>query len=66
MRTKELSACFVTMRYVPPILSTVLFGKGDIRLRLVCGFTHWRNGPAIQFMQPQEDMPAFDGTAIMG
>lgn len=67
MRTKELSACFVTDEvdacrqfYQQHFSARTIFDCGwYVNLRI------GGNGPSIQFMQPRKDMPAFDGAGIM-
>ncbi|MEW5757429.1 MAG: VOC family protein [Pseudomonadota bacterium] len=67
MRTKELSTCFVTTEvdacrqyYLRYFSAKAIFDCGwYVNLRI------GGNGPAIQFMQPQGDMPVFGGVGVM-
>jgi uncharacterized glyoxalase superfamily protein PhnB len=67
MRTKELSTCFVTNEvdacrqfYQRHFSATAIFDCGwYVNLRV------GGNGPSIQFMQPQKDMPIFSGAGVM-
>lgn len=67
MKTNELSTCFITKDvdayrnfYQHYFSAKAIFDCGwyvDLRIG--------GNGPSIQFMQPQGDMPAFGGTGIV-
>jgi uncharacterized glyoxalase superfamily protein PhnB len=67
MRTKELSTCFVTNEvdlcrqfYQRHFSAKAIFDCGwYVNLRI------GGNGPSIQFMQPQKDMPIFSGAGVM-
>jgi uncharacterized glyoxalase superfamily protein PhnB len=67
MRTKELSTCFVANEvdacrqfYQRHFSAKAIFDCGwYVNLRI------GGNGPSIQFMQPQKDMPAFSGAGVM-
>ena len=67
MKTNELSTCFVTKDvdacrkyYEYHFSARAIFDAGwYVNLRIA------GNGPSIQFMQPQADMPTFGGTGIM-
>lgn len=67
MKTNELSTCFVTKNvdacryfYERYFSAKAIFDCGwYVNIRIA------GNGPSIQFMQPQEDMPEFNGKGIM-
>ena len=67
MKTNELSTCFITNDvdacrefYQRYFSAKPIFDAGwYVNLRIA------GDGPSIQFMQPQGDMPAFGGTGIM-
>lgn len=67
MKTIELSTCFITKEvdacrdfYQRHLTAQAVFDCGwYVSLRI------GDNGPSIQFMQPQGEMPAFNGTGIM-
>ncbi len=67
MKTIELSTCFVTNDvdacrefYQRYFSAKTIFDAGwYVNLRIA------RDGPSIQFMQPQGDAPTFSGTGIM-
>ncbi len=67
MKTNELSACFCTNDvaacrdfYSKYFRANAIFDCGwYINLRI------GENGPTIQFMQPQENMPVFGGAGVM-
>jgi uncharacterized glyoxalase superfamily protein PhnB len=67
METNELSTCFITKDvdacrefYQRNFSARVIFDCGwYVNLRIA------GDGPSIQFMQPQDDMPTFAGTGIM-
>ena len=66
MKTTELSTCFITRDLSPcrefyqhHFAAQAVFDCGwYVNLRI-------GDGPSIQFMQPQGDMPTFSGTGIM-
>ena len=67
MITNELSTCFITNDvaacrefYQHHFSAKVIFDAGwYVNLRIA------GDGPSIQFMQPQDNMPTFSGTGIM-
>ena len=67
MKTKELSTCFITSEvdacrefYKNHFSAKAIFDAGwYVNLRIA------GDGPSIQFMQPQDDMPIFNGPGIM-
>jgi len=67
MKTNELSTCFITKEvdacrefYQKHFSAKAIFDAGwYVNLRIA------GDGPSIQFMQPQDDMPTFGGTGIM-
>ncbi len=67
MKTNELSTCFITKDvdtcrefYQRNFSARAIFDAGwYVNLRIA------GDGPSIQFMQPQSDMPEFGGTGIM-
>jgi len=67
MKTVELSTCFITKDvdacrkfYQRHLSAQVVFDCGwYVNLRI------GGHGPSIQFMQPQGEMPTFNGTGIM-
>ena len=67
MKTKELSTCFCTNDvdacrefYQRHFSAKVIFDCGWYVNVSIGG-----NGPTIQFMQPQEQMPTFSGAGVM-
>ncbi len=67
MKTKELSTCFYTNNvdacrkfYTTNFLAKIVFDCGWYVNLCING-----NGPSIQFMQPQGDMPTFGGAGVM-
>lgn len=67
MRSRELSTCFVTnevdacRRFYQRYFSAEAIFDCGWYLNLRIG----GNGPSIQFMQPQENMPTFGGVGVM-
>lgn len=67
MKTTELSTCFITNDvetcrefYQRHFSAKATFDAGwYVNLRIA------GDGPSIQFMQPQDDIPTFSGTGIM-
>jgi len=67
MKTNELSTCFITNEvdacrefYEHNFSAKAIFDAGwYVNLRIS------GDGPSIQFMQPQDDMPTFSGSGIM-
>lgn len=67
MKTNELSTCFITKDvdvcrefYQRHFSARAIFDCGwYVNLRIA------GDGPSIQFMQPQDDMPTFGGIGIM-
>lgn len=67
MKTNELSTCFITNKvdacrefYQHHFSAKAIFDAGwYVNLRIN------EDGPSIQFMQPQDDMPTFNGSGIM-
>lgn len=67
MKTNELSTCFCT----DDVKTCLDFYRKHFAAKAIfdCGwYVNLRigeNGPAIQFMQPQENMPTFSGAGVM-
>ena len=67
MKTNELSTCFITNEvdacrefYQHHFSAKAIFDAGwYVNLRIA------GDGPSIQFMQPQDNMPTFSGSGIM-
>ena len=67
MKTNELSTCFITNEvdacrefYQHHFSAKAIFDAGwYVNLRIA------GDGPSIQFMQPQDNMPIFSGSGIM-
>ncbi len=67
MKTNELSTCFCTRDvdscrefYTRYLAATAVFDCGwYVNLRIN------GDGPTVQFMEPQDDMPTFAGTGVM-
>jgi uncharacterized glyoxalase superfamily protein PhnB len=67
MKTNELSTCFITNEvdacrefYQHHFSAKAIFDTGwYVNLRIA------EDGPSIQFMQPQDEMPTFGGSGIM-
>jgi uncharacterized glyoxalase superfamily protein PhnB len=67
MKTDELSTCFITDEvdacrefYIKYFSAKIVFDAGWYANLRING-----DGPSIQFMQPQDDIPSFSGAGVM-
>ncbi len=67
MKTKELSACFCTndVDACHEFYTLYFSAKAIFDCGWYVNLSINKDGPTIQFMQPQENMPAFGGAGIV-